>query len=144
MPDRFANGDETSDPKGADDWNNDPMKASLFGGDLQGIIDHLDHLQKLGFNGLYLTPVFSAYSGHKFDTIDFFQVDKNFGTKETLKKLVEAVIKRIKDDMKPGYMVNLNLNSAKGKENFYAKLGFVERPNEDAGAGMNQWLILDD
>ena len=60
------------------------------------------------------------------------------------KKLVEAVIKRIKDDMKPGYMVNLNLNSAKGKENFYAKLGFVERPNEDAGAGMNQWLILEE
>ena len=35
------------------------------------------------------------------------------------KKLVEAVIQRIKDDMKPGYMVNLNLNSAKGKEPFY-------------------------
>lgn len=35
MPDRFANGDETSDPEGADDWNNDPMKNSLFGGDLQ-------------------------------------------------------------------------------------------------------------
>ena len=60
------------------------------------------------------------------------------------KKLVEAVIKRIKDDMKPGYIVNLNLNSAKGKEPFYAKLGFVERPNEDAGAGMNQWLVLED
>ena len=70
------------------------MKDSLFGGDLQGIIDHLDHLQRLGFNGLYLTPVFSAYSGHKFDTIDFFQVDKNFGTKETLKKLVEAAHNR--------------------------------------------------
>ena len=60
------------------------------------------------------------------------------------KKLVEAVIKRIKDDMKPGYIVNLNLNSAKGKEPFYAKLGFVERPNEDAGAGMNQWLALEE
>lgn len=76
MPDRFANGDETSDPEGADDWNNDPMKDSLFGGDLQGIIDHLDHLQRLRFNGLYLTPVFSAYSGHKFDTIDFFRSTK--------------------------------------------------------------------
>ena len=60
------------------------------------------------------------------------------------KTLVEAVIKRIKDDMKPGYVVNLNLNSAKGKEPFYAKLGFEERPNEDAGAGMNQWLVLGD
>ena len=60
------------------------------------------------------------------------------------KKLVEAFIKRIKDDMKPGYIVNLNLNSAKGKEPFYAKLGFVERPNEEAGAGMNQWLMLEE
>ncbi|SDI58888.1 Acetyltransferase (GNAT) domain-containing protein [Pseudobutyrivibrio sp. 49] len=58
------------------------------------------------------------------------------------KKLVEAVINRIKREMKPGYMVNLNLNSAKGKEPFYAKLGFIERPNEEAGAGMNQWLVL--
>ena len=58
------------------------------------------------------------------------------------KKLVESVINRIKREMKPGYMVNLNLNSAKGKEPFYTKLGFVERPNEEAGAGMNQWLIL--
>ena len=46
--------------------------------------------------------------------------------------------------MKPGYIVNLNLNSAKGKEPFYEKLGFVERPNEDAGAGMNQWLVLEE
>lgn len=38
------------------------------------------------------------------------------------KKLVEAVIERIKADMKLGYIVNLNLNSAKGKEPFYAKL----------------------
>ena len=60
------------------------------------------------------------------------------------KKLVEAVIQRIRDDMKPGYIVNLNLNSAKGKEPFYAKLGFVERPNEEAGAGMNQWLVPED
>ncbi len=49
-------------------------------------------------------------------------------------------MKRIRDDMKPGYIVNLNLNSAKGKEPFYAKLGFTERPNADAGAGMNRWL----
>ena len=57
--------------------------------------------------------------------------------------LVEAVIKRIKDDMKPGYKVKLNLNSAKGKEPFYEKFGFKESPNDDAGAGMDQWLMFD-
>ena len=58
------------------------------------------------------------------------------------KKLVESVIQRIKDDMKPGYKVKLNLNSAKGKEPFYEKLGFKQRPNEDTGAGMDQWLFM--
>lgn len=90
MPDRFANGDEDCDPGDAADWNSAPTASSLYGGDLQGVTDHLDHIQRLGFNGLYLTPVFSAYSGHKFDTVDFFQVDANFGTRETLKKLIEA------------------------------------------------------
>ena len=60
------------------------------------------------------------------------------------RKLVEAVIKRIRDDMKPGYKVKLNLNSAKGKEPFYEKLGFRARPNEETGAGMDQWLTPED
>ena len=56
------------------------------------------------------------------------------------RKLVETVIQRIRSEMKPGYKVKLTLNSAKGKEPFYEKLGFKERPNEEAGAGMDQWL----
>ena len=48
---------------------------------------------------------------------------------------------RGKDTMKPGYKVKLTLNSARGKEPFYEKFGFRERPNEDAGAAMDQWLI---
>lgn len=45
--------------------------------------------------------------------------------------------------MKPGYKVKLNLNSAKGKEPFYEKFGFKIRPNEECGAGMDQWLNLE-
>jgi GNAT superfamily N-acetyltransferase len=57
------------------------------------------------------------------------------------RKLVETVIQRIRDTMKPGYKVKLTLNSSRGKEPFYEKFGFRERPNEDAGAAMDQWLI---
>ena len=71
-------------------------------------------------------------------------VDLRFQGQGIGRTLVEAVIKRIKDDMKPGYKVKLNLNSAKGKEPFYEKLGFEERPNENNGAGMDQWLTLED
>lgn len=67
-------------------------------------------------------------------------VDPAYQGKGIGRSLVESVINRIKDDMKPGYKVKLTLNSAKGKENFYRKFGFRERPNEDAGAAMDQWL----
>lgn len=58
--------------------------------------------------------------------------------------LVNAIIQRIRDDMKPGWKVKLNLNSAKGKESFYKKFGFDERPNENVGAGMDMWLMADE
>ncbi len=60
------------------------------------------------------------------------------------RKLVETCLIRLKKDMKPGYKVKLTLNSAKGKEPFYEKFGFRVRPNEDAGAGMDQWLTTED
>ncbi len=55
--------------------------------------------------------------------------------------LVRGAIERIKKDMKPGYKVKFNLMSAKGKEGFYEKFGFKERPNDECGAGMDQWII---
>ena len=70
-------------------------------------------------------------------------VDPRYQGKGIGRTLVESVIKRIKDDMKPGYKVKLALNSARGKEPFYEKLGFKIRPNEDAGPGMDQWLTLE-
>ena len=70
-------------------------------------------------------------------------VDPRYQGKGIGRTLVESVIKRIKDDMKPGYKVKLTLNSARGKEPFYEKLGFKIRPNEDAGPGMDQWLTLE-
>ena len=51
---------------------NCPTMLDFFGGDLQGIIDHLDYLQDLGITGLYLCPIFESPSNHKYDTIDYF------------------------------------------------------------------------
>lgn len=61
---------------------------------MQGIIDKLAHIQELGFNGIYLSPVFDAYSNHKFDTIDYYEIDPAFGTKEKFKELIEAIHQR--------------------------------------------------
>ena len=71
-------------------------------------------------------------------------VDPNYQGQGIGRKLVEASIQKLKEGMKPGYKVKLTLNSAKGKEPFYEKFGFRVRPNDDAGPGMDQWLIMEE
>lgn len=55
-------------------------------------------------------------------------------------KMVEMAIAFMKSQIKSGWKIKMVLVSAKGKEGFYRKFGFIERPNEDAGAGMDLWL----
>lgn len=95
FPERFANGDPTNDPDGTLPWTNEaPQAQDFYGGDLQGVIDHLDHLVALGINGLYLNPIFMAPSNHKYDTRDYRMVDPHFGNDETLRQLITACHQR--------------------------------------------------
>lgn len=50
-----------------------------YGGDLQGIIDSLDYIERLGVNAIYLNPVFDAPSLHKYDSASYHHIDPNFG-----------------------------------------------------------------
>lgn len=88
---RFANGDTSNDPEGTKAWNPQdvPDRQDFYGGDLQGVIDHLEHLTELGVNGIYFTPIFQAFSNHKYDTEDYMEIDKQFGDKELFKTLVK-------------------------------------------------------
>lgn len=88
FPERFANGDPSINPKDTLPWGEKPEWFNFFGGDLQGIIDHLDHLTDLGINAIYMTPIFKATTNHKYDTEDYMELDPHFGDKETLKKLI--------------------------------------------------------
>ncbi|MFC5529363.1 alpha-glycosidase [Cohnella yongneupensis] len=90
FPERFANGDPSLDPVNVEPWGGEPTTSNFFGGDLQGVIDHLDHLTALGINAIYFNPLFEALTNHKYDTIDYLKVDPHFGTNEQLKKLVDA------------------------------------------------------
>lgn len=56
------------------------------------------------------------------------------------KHLVEMAIAFMKTQIKEGWKIKIVLVSAKGKEDFYKKFGFCERPNENAGAGMDLWI----
>ena len=96
FPERFANGNPDLSPEGALSWNAaiSPKTTDFFGGDLQGIIDHLDYLQDLGITGLYLCPIFESPSNHKYNTTDYFEIDRHFGDKETFRQLVEQAHQR--------------------------------------------------
>lgn len=71
-----------------------PRGRDFFGGDLQGIIDRLDHLTELGVTTVYLTPIFAAPSNHKYDTVDFLRIDPMFGDEATLRRLTDALHER--------------------------------------------------
>lgn len=88
FPERFANGDPSISPEGAEPWGGEPARDNFFGGDLQGVIDHLDYLVSLGITAVYFTPLFEAVSNHKYDTRDYLKVDPHFGTNAKLKELV--------------------------------------------------------
>ncbi|MBV5122102.1 glycoside hydrolase family 13 protein [Bacillus halotolerans] len=95
FPERFANGREDLSPEGALPWGSrDPDVNDFFGGDLQGIIDKLDYLEDLGVNGIYLTPILSAPSNHKYDTLDYYTIDPHFGDPELFRTLVSRLHQR--------------------------------------------------
>lgn len=90
MVDRFANGDRTND---GDSDPNDPQ--GFHGGDLQGLIDHLDHIQSLGFDTVWLSPLFSmrtekwhGYGAfHGYWTWDLSTLEPRFGDEAKLQRL---------------------------------------------------------
>lgn len=75
--------------------NGDFLKNNtVFGGDLYGIVEKLDYIKSLGTELIYLSPIFDAYSNHKYDTGDYMKVDPSFGGDEALEYLVSEAKKR--------------------------------------------------
>jgi GNAT superfamily N-acetyltransferase len=58
------------------------------------------------------------------------------------KEMVTRLLNDMKEQLKPGWKVKVNLMSAPGKEPFYQKIGLSERPNKYSGAGMDMWLQM--
>lgn len=94
FPDRFAIGDRSISKGELETWGEEPTQSGFMGGDLQGVIDKLDYLKVLGVNGIYFCPIFTAKSNHRYDTIDYMEIDPRLGSKDTFKKLVEEAHKR--------------------------------------------------
>ncbi len=71
-------------------WDDKPTPKSYYGGDLPGIVQHLDYLTDLGVNCIYLTPVQPANSNHKYNIMDYDDVDEAFGGREAFAQLMSA------------------------------------------------------
>ena len=65
-----------------------------FGGNLWGVAEKLDYLESLGVKVIYLSPIFEAYSNHKYDTGDYMTVDGGFGGEPALDHLIEKANRR--------------------------------------------------
>ena len=66
----------------------------FFGGTLWGVAEKLDYLCSLGVTTVYLSPIFKAYSNHKYDTGDYLEVDEMFGGDEAFENLINEAKKR--------------------------------------------------
>lgn len=91
FPDRFCNADPNLSLPNTVPWGTAPTRENVMGGDIPGIIEKLDYIKDLGVTCIYTTPIFYATSNHKYDTVNYYEIDPCFGTKDDLKRLVDEV-----------------------------------------------------
>ncbi|MDR0858629.1 MAG: glycoside hydrolase family 13 protein [Oscillospiraceae bacterium] len=79
---------------GVPEWRAKKIGSDFFGGTLNGITEQLTYLQSLGVSHLYLSPIFTAPSNHKYNTVNFGEIDPGFGTESDFKRLCAGAKKR--------------------------------------------------
>ena len=119
-PDRYANGDPGNDSSSQlKEKQNRLKKGGRHGGDIQGIIDHLDYIFDMGFTQIWLNPVLEndqhTYSYHGYSTTDYYNIDARFGNNELYKVLSKEAKKR-----GIGLVMDLILNHI-GSEHWWMK-----------------------
>ncbi len=90
FPDRFASSDRLPKPRNLEPWDEYPTFHGYKGGDLYGVLEHLDWLTDLGINAIYFNPIFQSASNHRYHTHDFFKIDPLLGGEEAFDELLRA------------------------------------------------------
>jgi glycosidase len=90
FPDRFATSERVGKPSNLEPWNSPPTQQGYKGGDLLGVVEHLDHIQNLGATAIYFTPIFQSTANHRYHTHDYYQVDPLLGGNGALRELIDA------------------------------------------------------
>jgi len=99
MPDRFANGNTDNDSTDSTiEKANRKLPDGRHGGDIQGMIEHLDYLDNLGVTAIWSTPLLEDnephYSYHTYAQSDYYKIDPRYGKNEDYKKLADELHKR--------------------------------------------------
>lgn len=81
FPDSFADGKQSISA------NNSNLMQGL-GGTIRGITENIEYIASMGFNCIYLNPIFEAESYHRYDTLDYYQIDPHMGTKDDLYAMI--------------------------------------------------------
>lgn len=90
FPDRFARSERVGKPANLESWDSPPTAYGFKGGDLLGIVEHLDYLADLGITAIYLNPIFQSAANHRYHTQDYYRVDPLLGGDAAFRRLLDA------------------------------------------------------
>ena len=96
FPDRFCRSPRAQHPPGVQfkPWGTPPSEQGFQGGDLFGVVDRLDYLAELGVTAIYLNPIFSSASNHRYHTYDYMCVDPLLGGEAVFRELLDESHRR--------------------------------------------------
>jgi len=95
FPDRFAKSERIKRAGvKLEAWDTPPNPYGFKGGDLYGVVEHLDYLQDLGINAIYFNPITASASNHRYHTYDYFKIDPLLGGDEAFRELLDAAHSR--------------------------------------------------
>jgi cyclomaltodextrinase len=93
-PDTFARSDRVPKPAHLLPWDALPSRHGYKGGNLLGVVEHLDYLLDLGINAIYFCPIFQSASNHRYHTHDYYRVDPMLGGDSAFRELLDVAHKR--------------------------------------------------
>lgn len=87
FPDTYAHEDKTLENVDVKGYY---KQYAFTGGTLKGITSRLSHLKDLGITMVYMTPIFKANTAHRYETVDYYEIDPRLGTKEDLRAFIDT------------------------------------------------------
>jgi len=94
FPDRFAKSERVPKPSNLEPWDSPPTIHGFKGGDLLGVVEHLDYLEDLGVNAIYFNPIFQSAANHRYHTHDYYRVDPILGGDAAFRELLDEAHRR--------------------------------------------------